>query len=206
MSTITTSLPSIRRASPDDLDLTAALLADAFQDDPVFAWCVPDPGRRRRVLPAFFRLVGGTVARYDEIFLAGDGAAMWVPPGEPAVPEPAAEAFETGLVELFGADAERTFEVVALLEEHHPHADHHYLWFLGVAARQQGRGVGSHLLAHVLATADRTGTPAYLEATSEHNRRLYERHGFEVVGELATSGSPPLWAMWRQPAPEPARH
>ena len=43
--------------------------------------------------------------------------------------------------------------------------------------------------------------PAYLEATSEDNRRLYERHGFVIVDELAVAGSPPLWAMWRQPRP-----
>jgi hypothetical protein len=35
--------------------------------------------------------------------------------------------------------------------------------------------------------------------TSEHNRRLYGRHGFEVVGELSADGSPSLWPMWREP-------
>jgi hypothetical protein len=45
----------------------------------------------------------------------------------------------------------------------------------------------------------RHGVPAYLEATSEHNRRLYARHGFEVVGELSADGSPSLWLMWREP-------
>lgn len=52
----------------------------------------------------------------------------------------------------------------------------------------------------VLGRADADHAPAHLEATSEHSRRLYERHGFVVVEELAVTGSPSLWAMWREPA------
>jgi hypothetical protein len=48
--------------------------------------------------------------------------------------------------------------------------------------------------------ADRCGAPAYLEDTSPRNRALHERHGFQVTGELALAGGPPLWAMWREPA------
>ena len=201
--------PTVRRASPDDLGAAAAALAAAFEDDPVFAWCIPDVTRRRAVLPSFFGTVAGLVAGHDETYVAGvtrrpvagvvDGAALWVPAGEPAVSEAAAEDFQTGLADLLGTDAERTFEIVALLDEHHPHEAHRYLWFVGVAPGAQGHGIGTALLDPVLAAADRAGEASYLEATSKDNRRLYERHGFEVVGELAVSGSPTLWAMWRAP-------
>jgi hypothetical protein len=40
---------------------------------------------------------------------------------------------------------------------------------------------------------------AYLDATSERNKRLYERHGFEGGGEYGPDGGPPLWPMWREP-------
>jgi len=43
-------------------------------------------------------------------------------------------------------------------------------------------------------------TPSlYLDATSERNKRLYERHGFEAEAEYAPEGGPPLWPMWREP-------
>jgi hypothetical protein len=48
-----------------------------------------------------------------------------------------------------------------------------------------------------LARADRDGLPAYLEASAPRNRALYERHGFEVVGEIQAGDSPPLWPMLR---------
>jgi len=63
----------------------------------------------------------------------------------------------------------------------------------------QGRGLGSALLASTLQRCDRDGTAAYLDATSEDNRRLYERHGFVVTAERSADGSPPMWAMWRDP-------
>jgi ribosomal protein S18 acetylase RimI-like enzyme len=88
---------------------------------------------------------------------------------------------------------------MAMLDEHHPVDDHRFLWFLGVTPQRQGQGLGSSLLASTLERCDREGVAAYLDATSEHNRRLYERHGFTVVAERSVDGSPPLWAMWRDP-------
>jgi hypothetical protein len=51
----------------------------------------------------------------------------------------------------------------------------------------------------ILDRADAEGMPAYLEATSPLNRRLYERHGFEVTQEFVLPKGPPMWAMWREP-------
>jgi hypothetical protein len=56
------------------------------------------------------------------------------------------------------------------------------------------------LLAPVLERCDREGVRVYLDATSERNMRLCERHGFEAEDPLAPPGGPPLWPMWRQPA------
>ena len=82
-----------------------------------------------------------------------------MPPGQPPVPASAGETFEDGLVELLGVDAERTFEIVALLDAHHPSDDHHYLWFLGVAPARQGEGIGTGLMAPVLERADEHSVP-----------------------------------------------
>jgi hypothetical protein len=55
-------------------------------------------------------------------------------------------------------------------------------------------------MAPVLERCDREGARAYLDATSERNKRLYERHGFQAEDPFASPGGPPLWPMWRQPA------
>jgi GNAT superfamily N-acetyltransferase len=95
--------------------------------------------------------------------------------------------------------AERLFEILGLMEENHPVEPHHYLFLLGTRSEWQGRGLGSSLMAPVLPTCDRDRVPAYLEATSERNKQLYIRHGFEVTAEIALPGGPTMWPMWRSP-------
>jgi GNAT superfamily N-acetyltransferase len=84
--------------------------------------------------------------------------------------------------------------------DHHPHGSYYYLQFLGVAPGRQGQGIGAALMAPVLKRCDREGMRAYLDATSERSKTLYERHGFEAEAAFALPGGPPLWPMWRWPA------
>jgi GNAT superfamily N-acetyltransferase len=192
---------AIHRARPHEAPGIAATLERSFFDDPVMRWAIPDDGRRRRVLPDFFELSARTIQPYGESLVAGDavGAALWVPPGRQAAGDDA-EAFGRRMEQIAGSDAARVFEIAALLDEHHPRGSFFYLQFIGVQPDQQGRGIGAALLTPVLDRCDRLGLPAYLEATSPRNRRLYERHGFHAAGDLAPLGGPPLWPMWRQPA------
>ncbi|MGH2608559.1 MAG: GNAT family N-acetyltransferase [Tepidiformaceae bacterium] len=189
----------VKSASISDVSTIADILADAFQDDRVFAWCIPDEGRRAATLPAFFDLFAGAVAQTGELHVANDGAALWVSPGQGAVPPEREEDFGTALEAVMGEDAERTFRIMNVLDENHPKEPHYYLPFLGVRRASQGQGLGSALLRAVLDRCDAKGLPAYLEATSEQNRRLYERHGFVAKGELTVDGCPPLYPMWREP-------
>lgn len=63
----------------------------------------------------------------------------------------------------------------------------------------QGQGLGSTLIRAVLDRCDADGMPAYLEATSEDNRRLYAQHGFVDTQQIVIRDSPPLFCMWRDP-------
>jgi ribosomal protein S18 acetylase RimI-like enzyme len=178
------------------------VLAAAFSADPVFEWIFPDPARRATAVPRFFALTVDALAHHDDTWTNGPhvrGAALWVPFGQPAVPEDRADEFGAALIESAGRDGQRMLDVVALLDEHHPAEPHEYLWFLGVAPQAQGRGIGSALMAPVLDRADAAGAPAYLEATSARSKALYERHGFVAEAPISVGGCPPLWPMWRRP-------
>jgi hypothetical protein len=54
-------------------------------------------------------------------------------------------------------------------------------------------------MAPGLERRDREGAAAYLEATSDRNRALYERHGFRAQGAIPLPDGPTLWRMWRDP-------
>lgn len=200
---VTESKAGVRKArSPEDLAEVSRVLAAAFQDDPVLAWTLPDPRRRRLVLPATFALFVEALARHGETYLTDDGAgvALWVPPLANPMAEHDAEQWERRLAKVMGPDTPRMIELIAALDEHHPHGSLYYLNLLAVRPERQGRGIGSKLLEHVLERCDREATPAYLEATSEGGKSLYERHGFEALESFTLPGGPPLYPMWRTPA------
>jgi GNAT superfamily N-acetyltransferase len=190
---------TVRRAVANDVATLAATLAESFQPDPVMTWCYPDAAERAAILPRAFRVILDAAMPHGGVETAEEGAAasIWIPPG--------AEIDEERLVADLGTVSvpytERLLTVMGLLDEHHPPApEHQYLFILGTRNAWQSRGLGSALLRSVLSGCDRDGVPAYLEATSERNRSLYERHGFEVVEALRLPDGPPLWCMWRTPS------
>ena len=191
----------VRRATEADTDALSRTLAAAFHGDPVFGWCIRDAGDRERHLPGWFRLVVGALLAHEETWCTDDaaGAALWVPAGTAPTTEEQDAALGGAIAAVGAAELARFEALGGVMDAHHPTEPHLYLWFAGVAPGHQGRGLGGRLLAARLARADAESQPAYLEATSERNRALYARHGFEVVGELRVDDSPPLWRMWREP-------
>jgi GNAT superfamily N-acetyltransferase len=185
-----------RSATATDLPDVTETLALAFYDDPVFTWWIEDGTRRRQLLPGFFRAVAESYLPHGETYAvdAAVSAVIWAPPGaqdDEALPGVLGDGAEEY--------AERLFEVFGLMEEMHPVEPHYYLFLLGTRPGWQGRGLGSSLMAPVLETCDRDGVPAYLEATSERNKQLYLRHGFEVADEIPLPDGPTMWPMWRSP-------
>lgn len=193
-----TTTALVRTATPSDVGALAATIAEAFQDDPVMSWCYPDAVERAGILQEGFRVIldvavplGGVETVEDEV-----AGSIWFPPGA----QFDADLMAADLVEASGAYAERVLTLLGLMEEHHPEDEHHqYLMVLGTRTAWQSKGLGSALLRSVLTACDRDGTPAYLEATSERNRSLYERHGFEVTETVHLPDGPAFWCMWREP-------
>lgn len=192
----------VRKATSPEIPEIATALASAFFDDPVFTWWIPDDDRRRATLPPFFELSTATFLAHDEVHVNGDlgGVAVWGPPANPTGIEDEEEYGRRVEQIVADVDLPRVYEIVTTLEEHHPREPHYYLQWAGVVPDRQGQGIGSALLTPVLQRCDRDGMPAYTEATSLRNRRLYERHGFTFVGDIAPADGPPLYRMWREPA------
>jgi ribosomal protein S18 acetylase RimI-like enzyme len=191
----------VRKAVSDDAAAVSAILAAAFHDDPVGRWLIPDEARRRRLFPELFRLYFDAYLPHEEVHVnqAATGAALWLPAGRELLDEEQGERFGAAISELAGPDAERFFTLEEVFAAHLPEEPHLHLQLLAVRPERQGRGIGSALMAPVLERADRDGVPAYLEATSERNRALYERYGFAFRGPVPLPGGPALHAMWRDP-------
>ena len=78
-------MADVRKVEPGDVAMLASMMARSFQDDPGFSWAVPDPERRRRLLPRYFAIQMGRIyLPKGEVYTTGDGAAaaLWAPPGK----------------------------------------------------------------------------------------------------------------------------
>lgn len=192
-----------------ELTPAARLLAAALHVDPGWAHVVPDPGRRRVALTAVTGVALRDALPFGNVLAARDGdrlvgVAVWLPPGRypmgarrtlRAAPAMAALALriprDLAALARFGAAVDAVFPAEPVW----------YLLVLGVSPDVQRRGAGRRLLRPVLAEADRTATPCYLETAEPRNVAYYERSGFAALAPPAPlhPGGPPMTRMTRPP-------
>jgi GNAT superfamily N-acetyltransferase len=160
----------------------------------------PDAERRLRHVRRFFGIRLRQLAVHGLIYTTPEraGAALWAPPGQWR------ESLRQSLMQLpmlpvLLPRIVPATHAVREIERHHPAAPHYYLSVVGTDPEQQGGGVGSALLAPVLALCDETQTGAYLESSKASNLSFYGRLGFAVTKRIELPEGPPLWLMWREP-------
>jgi GNAT superfamily N-acetyltransferase len=191
-----TAVRTVDVVEPIDRQRAIASLTRAFSTDPMMRWAWPSPKRYDAYWPQFADAFGGRAFDQGTAFGVEDclGVALWFPPSV----EPDGETVMTVMREsMDGPTLDDVNGIFEQMDELHPTDEHWYLPLMGVDPVAQGRGLGSALLQHALATCDRESLPAYLEATSPRNRDLYERHGFTVIATIQAGTSPPMWAMLR---------
>ncbi len=168
-------MPTIDTLRPDQLEDSSAVLARAFDDDPVFRYLYPTPRRRQWSTGNFLQAIVRDGLPFGEVWAAIDdgavvGTAGWLPEG---TYPPSRRRAVRQLVAAWQA----------LLT---PHTFRDGLRYLTEDA--------------VLGRLDTTGVPAYLETSTEGNVAWYRHHGFEVQREVRpVPAGPPVWTMWREP-------
>ncbi len=192
---------AVRLARVQDHASLTAVLARAFDDDPILWWVFPRARVRGRYGDGFFRWSLWRCADQDSSWTTEnlEGAAIWALPERWQV-----TARQLGrLARWTGPGLARRAPLVmwglAEVERRHPQDRHLYLAVLGVDPARQGAGLGSALLGPGLELCDREGLPAYLETGKERNLAFYGRHGFQVTDRLTLPRGPPVWLMRREP-------
>lgn len=188
---------AIKTASINDQTGIIGVLTLAFSADPMARWSLPDPAKYLATFPSLAKAFGGSAFENGTAYIAGGltGAALWLPPG--AVSDE--ESLKSIFAENTGDDIKEDMEVIfEQMGAFHPAELHWYLPMIGVDPARQGAGIGSALMTEALKAVDRDGSVAYLESSNPANVPLYQRHGFEVIGEIQSGSSPVLRPMLRK--------
>ncbi|HUY79204.1 MAG TPA: GNAT family N-acetyltransferase [Ktedonobacterales bacterium] len=200
-------MPEIRMLPrrSDAIRQAASTLDRAFFDDPLFAYLLPNPAQRKRLLSRIHLIMVRYGLRYGAVYAPPEreGIACWLSPGNttPTFWRLLAVAWRTPPLALGVRGYRRYARLNAYLEQTHARVApgaHWYLWALGVDPACQRQGLGSQLLQPILAQADRDRGPCYLETMQITNLAFYERHGFRVVSDGVAPGTAlRVWGMRR---------
>jgi ribosomal protein S18 acetylase RimI-like enzyme len=183
-------------ARPEDNARAVACLVTAFASDPFIRWMFPDSRQYLEYFPLVLKYFGAGAFEHNSAYRSPDfkAAAFWLPPGISPDDEALGAVMEKGVAAALQGEV---FGVLEQVGAGHPDGAHWYLPAMGVDPLCQGQGYGSALLARSLEPCDRGHVAAYLESTNPANIPLYERFGFEVIGEIQAGTSPVITRMQR---------
>lgn len=181
----------------DERSRIIGILTLAFATDPPTRYVWPTAAEHLQNFPAFVAAFGGPAFDLGTAYLEGEGAAsVWLPPGAESRADLLGDLVRASVTPEKQAEAAETF---VQMRSYYPNGPHWHLALLGVDPQHQGGGLGSKLLRRTLDELDAAGALAYLENSNPRNLGFYERHGFDVMGEIQVGGYPVLYPMVRRP-------
>jgi ribosomal protein S18 acetylase RimI-like enzyme len=205
-----TGLETLHEVTADDTRPAAAVLARAFEPDPIWSKVFAGvPGEKMAIwfqgAVLYGREFGAVYATSERL----EGIAGVVP-GEYSVMT-MRRALKAGTWKQgmkmglqLTMRAPRMMRIFAPLDadrkEHMGEREFTYVMIVGVDPEHQGRGHASTLLRALMEDSDRTGVPLYLETETQDNRAMYEHFGFELLREITVPVVDlPMWQMLREP-------
>lgn len=184
------------------------LLAESLLVEPGYRHIVPDEAERRLLMRHMIGSMLATARREGKVWAATEnnvllGAGIWLKPG--AYPPGRWDTVRSwphqlGLMSLGREKLRLLNQMEANTRQYFPATPCWYLEILGIDPATQGRGIGSGLLAYMLAEIGPYA--CYLETATPANLRFYERAGFHIVepaARLAPGDGPTHWTMMRNP-------
>ncbi|MFT4186237.1 MAG: GNAT family N-acetyltransferase [Micrococcaceae bacterium] len=182
----------IEQATKADIESCAKILANAFKGDLVVADIVPGKHNRVQRLTIMFSAIMRTTALHNGVIdiarEAADkpiiGVAIWENPEKSTNLWAEIREIPNFLKAIGIRNIVSALSVLKIFKKYRPSEKHWYLSDIAVSPDARGLGVGSALLEYRLNKIDKTALPAYLESTTDSNRRLYERYGFKKVDTI----------------------
>ena len=193
---------TIRPTTPTEIPQAATILAEAYNQDIFFKWCVPNDKTRAKIVADYYKVylrAKGCISHIAEIPEFSEtpetpessespapqktkiiATTIWLPHDtDPSIYEEIERVVGSENAPMFREVAERS-------HANEPQNTPFYqLVGFGVLKEFQGKGIGCALLKHHIDILDKKGIPTYLEAsTPYHGGGVYGKFNYKQFGEL----------------------
>ena len=192
-----------------DIPRASAVLADAFQNDPLWNKFFKGESDIEAKFRAFFECPVRICYKYGEVYAPSEkleGIAACIPGNLSYVTIWRSILSGTIIPGLrMGIKTGKKMQpVFSPLEndrkENMKGKSFIYLNVLGVATELQGQGFGGKLLRALIDKYDASGIPIYLETELEKNVNFYRKFGFSTIKRVTLAiVDHPMWEMVREP-------
>jgi len=192
-----------------DIMRVREVLADAFQNDPVWNKIYEGESDFETRFRAFFEVPVRYCLKYGEVYAPSEdleGIVAWVPGRYADMTMWRILLSGTmGAAIRMGSNASKKMGPVfkPVTEDRNEHMAGRtflYLLIVGVTTKLQGVGLGKKLIGAAIEKSEREGIPLYLETETEENVKMYEHFGFSLLKRITLPiADLPMWEMVRKP-------
>ena len=201
-------LEGLYRVKEDEIERAAAVLADAFHDDPLYQGLFGNGEVALRKFRLTSLMMTRYCFRYGAVYasskdLEGVMLISWSPNTTMTVGRMIRSGAFIAILRVGLGSLGRIITALSPLDGYRDRLmsgrSFVYLNMIGVAREHQGKGHGGKLLRALLSGADELGLPLYLETETEKNVSIYERFEFGTLKKVTLPViDQPMWLMVRE--------
>ncbi|MHA2159072.1 MAG: GNAT family N-acetyltransferase [Candidatus Thorarchaeota archaeon] len=194
------------RVTMSELDKGVEILVNAFWDDPLNLYFIPESENRRKLFSDYLHVRLKFAVRYGEVYSTSpnfEGIAAWFPPGKSDLTYfRLLRVGFLGLIRLLGMKTVSRMNRVGShgtkIRKQYLPEPHWHLFPIAVDPKHQKKGFASALMRPMLDKIQSQGLPCFLETLNEDYVSLYEHYGFEVIFKETLPGVElAIWGMVR---------
>jgi len=203
------SLNELYRLTEDQVKLAGKILSEAFYDDPISVYLIPDVSERKAKLKYVYEYVIRYDILYGEVYATSpnlEGIAGWLH-SENAYKTVKRQIKSGGpkVISKLGMEfykkSKHVQEFTDLIHKKNAPFKHWCLDQLGVDPKLQGKGHAGVLLKAMFTRLDQEALPIYVETHKEKNVAIYQHYGFKILEDTMIPNTDiRKWAMLKEPS------
>lgn len=175
------------KAANEDKDWIIETLTKSFIDNKSVNYIVKQDAKKEKRIQALMAYSFDLCKLFGEVYVSEDKNACALI----LLPDQKKTTLKTLLLDIqlaFSAigisNIGKAMQREAIIRQQHPAGLLYYLWFIGVAPSNQGKGIGNKLLQSVIIESISQERTICLETSTSKNIPWYQKNGFTLYNEL----------------------